>query len=138
MAEIQIDMPELFKAVEAARERGVKTGPVMNVIAEDFVSRVNEEYETAGRGRWKDLADSTKKKRRGGTFQILVDSGRTAGSTKPEHGDDFAEAASDVETLVFHVSDQPRTKIPLRNPFDIPDEAFDEAAQTILDFVTGD
>lgn len=131
----QVDMPELSSALASLKTRGLHPAQAMHIVAESFVSRVNEEYETAGRGRWPDLADATKARRRGSVFQILVDSGRTAASTAPDYGDDFAEAASDVETLVFHVSDKPRTKIPLRNPFDIPEEAFEEAAETILEFV---
>ena len=33
---------------------------------------------------------------------------------------------------VFHVSDEPRTIIPLRNPFDVPDEALEEATLVVL------
>ena len=33
---------------------------------------------------------------------------------------------------VFHVSEAARSKIPLRNPFDLPDEVLDEATDILV------
>ena len=101
--------------------------PTMAIVAESLVAAVSDEFESAGRGRWEPLAESTLKRRRGSEAQILKDTGRFAGSIQADSGADFAEAATDVSYAVFHVSDEPRTVIPLRNPFDIPDEVLEEA-----------
>jgi len=61
-----------------------------------------------------------------------------AASVRPDSGSDFAEAATDDATAVFHVSDEPREKIPKRDFMDVLDDAMlDEAAQTIIDHITG-
>lgn len=48
-------------------------------------------------------------------------------------GEHYAEAATDVSYAIFHVSDQPRRKIPLRDPFDLSDRVFEDAADTIAE-----
>jgi phage gpG-like protein len=139
-AEVQVDSSELVAAVAELRARGASPAPAMRVVAEMLVGRVNEEYETAGHGLWPGLAPSTLKKRRGNVAQILVNSGRAAASTFSDSGEDFAEAATDVDYMKFHASTQPRTKIPYRNPFDLVDmdDVNDEATEIILAHVTGE
>ena len=58
--------------------------------------------------------------------------GQFAGSIRGDSGPDFAEASTDTPYAVFHVSDAPRSKIPLRNPFDLPDATLDEALDMIV------
>ncbi len=119
----------LARAEEADRSR------IMSIVAEDLVAAVNDEFETAGHGSWDPLAESTLRKRRkeGKGAEILKDNGRFAGSIQPDSGPDFAEASTDVFYAVYHVSDEPRSIIPLRNPFDVPEEIFEEACRTILE-----
>lgn len=130
---------DLTAQLDAIEKRGTSAAPVMSVIAEMFVARVSEEFDTAGHGRWKKLAASTLKKRRKGGVgaQPLKNTGIAAGSIRPEHTAQSAEAGTDVGYMVYHVSDAPRTIIPLRNPFDIPEDAFDEATDLLLAFVVG-
>lgn len=130
---------ELSKRIDELQRRGRDTEPVMGVIAEMFVGRVNEEFETAGHGKWAGLAASTLKRRRkgGAGAQPLKDTGRAAASVRQEHSATSAEAATDVSYMVYHCSDAPRSVIPLRNPFDLPEDAFDEATETLLEFITG-
>ncbi len=134
---VYLEDENLTAQLDELRARGEKTAPVMATIAEMLVSRVAEEFETGGQGRWPKLAASTLKKRRmrGAGAQILKDTGRAAASVRAEHTDTSAEAATDVGYMVYHCSDAPRSIIPLRNPFDIPDDAFDEATDTLLAFV---
>lgn len=106
---------------------------IMMVAAEELVAGVHEEFDTAGRGSWAPLAESTLRKRRGTTAQILVDTGRLRASIFASAGDNWAEAATDVEYAVYHVSNEPRTKIPLRNFFDVDEKVFDGAIEAILD-----
>lgn len=130
---------DLGDQLDQLRKRGENTSPVMHTIAEMFVARVDEEYETAGHGKWQRLAESTLKKRRKGGVgaQPLKDTGRAAASTRAEWSDTTAEASTDVGYLAYHCSDAPRSVIPLRNPFDIPEDAFDEATDLLLAFVVG-
>jgi len=107
----------------------------MSIIAEDLVTAVSDEFDSAGNGKWPGLAESTLRKRRleGRGAQILQDTGRFAASIAPDAGALFAEASTDVEYAVYHVSDAPRRVIPLRNPFDLGDDIWEEAAKTILE-----
>ena len=134
---VYLEAASVAAAIRAFRDRGGKLGPVMAVIAEGLVARVNEEWDSAGHGTWAPLAESTKRKRRGSSYQILKDTGRAAASVRADHDEQSAEAATDVSYMVFHVSDAPRTIIPLRNPFDLPDDAFDEATELLLEHVAG-
>lgn len=130
---------DLLTKLEEMAARGQHPGDVMAVISEMLVARVSDEYETAGHGKWKKLAASTiaRRRKKGLGAQILKNTGIAAGSTRQEHTDTSAEAATEVEYLIYHVSDAPRSIIPLRNPFDIPDEVFDEATDLLLAFVVG-
>lgn len=135
--EVEADTREIEKALSRFRARGGDLSSTMAVIAEDLVAAVSDEFESAGRGNWPALAESTLKGRRGSGAQILVDTGRLAGSIQPDSGPDWAEAATDVSYAVYHVSDAPRTKIPLRNFFDLPEEVFDRASDTIAAELAG-
>lgn len=87
-------------------------------IAEILVGGVLDVFEAEGPG-WPDLAESTKRQRRGTTYKILQDTGMFAASIAPGWGADYAEAFAGVSYAIFHTSPEPRTKIPLRNPFNL-------------------
>ena len=70
------------------------------VAAEMLVAEVNDKFQSGGPG-WPPLAESTLARRRGSVAQILVDTGRLAGSIHGVHGADFAEAATDVSYAVY-------------------------------------
>lgn len=127
---VGVDTTELQRAVADLRTRDLS--PTMAVIAESLVAAVNDEFETAGRGRWEPLSERTLSNRRGTTAQILKDTGRFAASIRADFGPDFAEAATDVSYAVFHVSDAPRYVIPLRNPFDVEERVLEEGREMIL------
>lgn len=126
----------LDKPLNEFGERYRTLGVVMADVAEDMVSEVQENFETGGRGKWPDLAPSTKASRRGSSFQILVDTTRLAGSIEPDSGIDFAEAATDVAYAVYHVSDEPRSVIPERDFLELPEEFYERSADKILDYLT--
>lgn len=131
---VTLDVRPLGKILKKMGAQAADLSPVMAVVAEQLVAAVNDEFETAGHGKWPPLAESTKRQRRGDgeRSQILKDTGALAGSIRGESGPDFALATTDKFYAVFHVSDAPRTIIPLRNFFDVPDDVFEEAAITIL------
>lgn len=137
--DVGMDASPILHQLTLLRQRGSNLRETMSVIAEDLVAAVSDEFESEGRGKWAPLAESTlaKRRKRGRGAKILQDTGRWAGSHHPVYGDDFAEAATDVSYAVFHVSDAPRTLIPLRNPYDLPEEVYRRAEQTILAAVVG-
>lgn len=110
---------------------------IMTLAGEVLVDGVLEEFETEGGGRWPQLADSTLRKRRGSTAQILVDTNRMRGSINADKaiaaGDDSVTVSTDVEYAIFHVSKRARTKIPLRDFFDIQPKYFEDAIEVVLD-----
>lgn len=135
-----VDITDLLDVLAGMEERAGDLSQPMAVIAEALVGRVNDKFESGGPG-WPGLADSTIAKRRkaGRGAQILKDTGRLAGSIEPDSGSDYAEAATDVEYAVYHVSDEPREKIPKRDFLDVLDDGMlDEAAETVMAYLTGD
>lgn len=110
---------------------------VLPIIAELLVAGVLDVFEAEGPG-WAKLADSTlaARRRSGKGAKILQDTGMMAGSVSPAWGDTFAEAMSLVSYDKFHVSPEPRSKIPLRDFYNLgPFESaiLDEAAELILE-----
>ena len=135
-----VDITDLLDVLAGMEERAGDLSQPMALVAEDLVSRVNDKFESGGPG-WAALADSTLRQRRkaGRGAQILKDTGRLAGSIEPDSGSDYAEAATDVEYAVYHVSDEPREKIPKRDFMDVLDDgATDYAAEAIMAYLTGD
>ena len=139
--DVTIDASDIVDQIDEFRERGGNLAPIMAVIAEDLVSGVSDQYETEGGGRWPphkvwSRGWKTGRGGRGGarqTHKLMQDTGVLAGSTEPNYGADFAEATTGVEYIVYHLDGGPI--IPKRNPFEIEDEVFDEAVETLLEYV---
>ena len=134
---VLFDTKEIGKLLRKAGDDAADMTPTMKVVAEGLVADVNDLWESAGGGTWDDLEDSTKARRRGGTYQILKDTGRAAQSVQALAGNDWAEASTDVEYMKYHVGDEPRTKIPKRDPFDLGEASLSRAQKTILDALAG-
>lgn len=134
--EATLDATALTKILKRMGAKPADLTDTMAVVAEQLVAAVGDEFESGGRGKWPPHAESTIRGRRVGSGegapQLLKDTGALAGSIRGEHGSDFALATTDKFYAVFHVSDAPRTIIPLRNFFDVPDDVYEEAAITIL------
>lgn len=130
--DVAVNVSELAGALEAFAKRGARLDDTMAVAAEMLVTAVNDKFQVSGPG-WKPLAESTLLRRRGTVAQILVDTGRLAGSIHAAHGADFAEAATDVSYAVYHVSSAPRRHLPLRDFFDLPEHVFDDILELVLD-----
>jgi phage gpG-like protein len=131
---VHADASELTTMLRAAQRKATNLEGTMAVASEMLVTAVSDQFESAGDGRWAGLEDSTLAKRRKGGrgAQILVDTGRFAGSIQPGFGPDFAEASTDIAYAVYHCSDEPRTMIPMRNPFDVNDARLDEIEELLL------
>lgn len=138
MASAAVDMADVMRAIGELEGNARDLSEPMAIIAESLVSRVNDKFESGGPG-WAPLAASTIASRRksGKGAQILKDTGRLAGSIEAFSGGDYAEAATDVEYAIYHVSDEPREKIPKRDFFDVlTDDVMDEAAETLIEYLT--
>lgn len=134
--EVTLDNAELVRVPSQFVDRAQDLSEPMAVIAEMMVTAVHDKFEASGPG-WQDLAESTKKQRRGSEYQILVDTGVLSGSIAQESGSDYAEASTSVEYAVYHVSAEPRTKIPLRDFFDLDESVYDDAVDVIVEYVAG-
>lgn len=132
-----IDIVELDKALADYAARGLDLSDIMSVIAEMLVAEVNDKFENQGPG-WLTLSKVTLAKRRkeGKGAQILEDSGILAANIQNTSGADFAEASTGVSYAVYHVSAEPRSKIPLRDFFDLEERVFEDASDMILDELT--
>lgn len=134
--EVVFDASQLTKIFDELLERGEHVAEnVLPIIGEILVSAVQQQFETEGGGKWEPLADSTLESRRlrGRGAKILQDSGIFAGSIMPSVTADHAEAYTNVPYAIFHTSDEPRTLIPYRNPFEIDEEAaLDQMVQLVL------
>lgn len=102
------------------RHKAESIDKLLPSIAELLVGGVLDVFEAEGPG-WAPLAASTLARRRKGGrgAKILQDSGVAAATIGPGYGADYAEAFAGVDYLIYHASSQPRSKIPLRNPFDL-------------------
>ena len=132
----EVDVSELVREWKALERRTTDLSAVTPVLAEILVGAVNDEWDSAGRGRWPGLAPSTIARRRGSSTQILKDTGRAAGSVRGESDSTSASAVTDTAYMIYHVSDEARTRLPLRNPFDVLDVAMPEIEDVVLGYIT--
>ena len=127
---------ELSTIIRTMQAKAQALPQMLPAVAELLVAGVADVFEAEGPG-WEKLADSTIAARRkaGVGAKILQDSGLMAGTVSPSWGDTFAEAASAVSYDVYHVSKEPRHRLPLRDFYDLGSferPILDEAAELIL------
>lgn len=131
------DASALTKLMRDFGTRGGNVGNLTPVIAEDLVSCILERFELQSgfsQGAWEALEDSTIDARRvSKSPKMLEDSGVLLGSITPFDDAETAEAYTNVPYAKYHVSAEPRTKIPLRDFTDIDFAAVsDRAAELVL------
>ena len=130
--DMTVDVAEVRQVLQRYERRVGDLSAPLSVVAEMLVAAVSDKFDQGGPG-WPPLAASTLAKRRGSVAQILVDTGRLAASIHGDAGPDFAEAATDVRYAVYHVSSAPRSKIPLRDFFDLPEDVFEDISRFLLE-----
>lgn len=128
-----VDTSELDRELSAIERRVTDYSPITPVLAEILVGAVNDYWMSSGGGSWAPLAPSTLYKRRlhGKGAQILQDTGRAIASVQADSGPTWAQAATDVSYMVFHAGDGARSKIPLRDPFDVEEQAWSDLADAL-------
>lgn len=130
--DVSVDAGELSALLDRRQRRFGDLSAPLAVVADMLVAGVSDKFDQQGPG-WPPLAPSTLAKRRGSVAQILSDTGRLAASIHGEAGPDFAEASTSVGYAVYHVSSAPRTKIPLRDFFDLGDDVYEDIGAFLLD-----
>ena len=134
--DIRVDNSELASVLFQIEAKGRSLGGVMPQIAQVLQAAVSDKFEQEGPG-WRDLAESTKKARRGSSYKILQDTGALAKSVDTGHGPDWVEAFSGVSYAIFHSNGT--ENMPRRDPFDLEASKtiWDEAQADILEIVLG-
>jgi len=128
--DVVVSTAELATLLQTFEHHGKNLGAITPIIAEMLVTAVHDVFEAEGPG-WKRHAASTLAKRRGRTgHKLLQDSGVLITSIHPEHGADWAMAATNVPYVRYHLRGGPI--IPKRNPFEIPDSVADDVVDLML------
>lgn len=134
----------LKKAVDETLKHGGNLEGVSEAVAEELVAAVEQNFQDERgfqQGPWPKRAGrigELVERIRGGAAEgqnrkLLQDTGVLAGSITPAHQGLEAEAFTDVPYAIFHVSDEPRTVIPLRDFLDVDLETIaDNTADLIL------
>jgi len=136
-----IKFETLETIVRVYQERGRRAmGELAPAIAESMHYYVMEEFETKGRGKWatfwwqRDGKPKPKGKRWQGNPQLLKNTSNLANSLTPAWDDHIVEVYTNVPYAKYHVSPEPRSKIPLRDFTAIDVDAFEgDVADMILD-----
>ncbi len=121
----------LSRRIAEIEAKGKNVDKALPVIAEMLVGAVQDVFEAEGPG-WEDLADSTRRARRGTSHAILQDTGLLADLIAPSYGSTYAEAVDGTTYGHFHVTGTRR--MPKRDwtdlgPFEAP--LLDEVAQLL-------
>lgn len=100
----------------------------MASVAQDLETAVIDMFDTSGHGTFAPLAPSTlyRKAKAGKSSQPLIFNGTWRNSPSTSNDATSASVTTNVSYAVFHVSDAPRSKIPLRDVYALPDAFFDE------------
>jgi phage gpG-like protein len=127
-----IHFEELATIVRIYQDRARQVfGEIAPAVAEAMHAQVLEEFETEGRGRWEPFAwqrdgkPKPKGRRWRGNPKLLQDRGVMVGSMTPDWNEGVVEVYSNNPYVKYHASRAPRSKIPLRDPFDIDVQAFE-------------
>lgn len=137
---------QLRHVVDETLKRGGNLEGVSEVVAEELVAAVEQNFQDERgfqQGPWPKRAGrigELVERIRGGAAEgqnrkLLQDTGVLAGSVTPAHQGLEAEAFTDVPYAIFHVSDEPRTVIPLRDFLDVDLEGI---ADTTSDLILGE
>lgn len=132
---VTVETAELKKIFQELQAKGKQSSRYMPTIAEMLVAGVADVYDAEGPG-WQDLAESTKKARRGSSYKILRDTGLMS-ATEAGNGPDWAEAFSGAPYADFHV--RGNANLPKRNPFDLGpylQDVLDDAEDLLLTELT--
>lgn len=132
-------LTEAVDELEAMAAAAEDVSPIMAEIASGAASeqRGNLVGQLSQGSAMKPLspAYAARKRQRYPGKTILRATDEMLGSIVSNSGPDFAEAGPTDPKALFHASPEPRTKIPLRDPFYVSKESTDAAEEALVDFV---
>ena len=139
--DVNVDTSEVRAALE--RHARLSLGPFFASLAEDMAGAVSDNFASSGSSGgspWQALAASTLKYKaaKGKSPQPLIFNGTWSGSPTVASGADYAEVGTNVGYAKFHVSDEPRSKIPLRNPYDLGKPFWDDVQSRLGRFIASE
>jgi phage gpG-like protein len=129
---VHVDSTELGSVVAQLGAKGKNASRLMPVVAEILHAAVSDVFDAEGPG-WKDLAESTKKARRGTSYKILQDTGLSAAYLGNYYGADWAEVVGQTSYIEFHA--RGNENLPVRDPFDLGpfmDDVLADTAELLL------
>lgn len=134
MADIIEARADLAHVFDSLTRRGKNLGRLTPIIAEMLVVAVQDRIEAEGPG-WPPLAKSTlaKRRKRGRGAKMLQDTSHLIQNIHGEHGPDFAEAATNVPYIKYHL--RGGEIIPKRNPFELEPKEADRIADEVVDML---
>ncbi len=129
--DVQVDPTDLLEVLERKGRATEVLAPTFAIVAEDFVAAVVDRIDSQGDGAWPPNAPSTIDQK--GSAAPMIDTGQLRSSIRAESGKDWAMASTSTAYIVFHLDGG--DLIPRRNPFDIGEQHWEDAAQLIADAV---
>lgn len=134
----EFDMGPLVSKLEDLKQRGIDASDQMQLIAVDILDEVAKQFAS---GRFEPLKASTlkRKARKGKSSRPLIYDGAWSGGHEPDSGPHHAAVTASVPYAIYHVSKEPRSVIPLRDPYAFDQDFWDDAVLRVGQFIiTGD
>jgi len=133
LAEAIAELREMKAAAEDAT-------PIMQEIAAGAASEMSKNYQgerSSGGGKFRPLSKryAARKANRYPGKAILRATDQTFASITWDAGKDFAEAGPTDDKARYHASPEPRSVMPLRDPFYVLPSSAEAAAKAFADFV---
>lgn len=128
---VDVNATELSTILAAYPKAAQDLEQAFDVVAADLAAAVVDRIDSSGDGTWPPNAPSTIAIK--GSSKPMFDTGQLYGSIRGEAGPDWAKASTSVGYIVFHLDGGP--VIPKRNPFELGEDVFEEAAQFIAQSV---
>lgn len=138
---IEFDIGPLEKAIRKYTRKGGKLKPLLEqageIVERSTFERIGRK-ENVGGSKFKELSPAYKKRKKKNKDRILVETGRMVDSlTWDMASDNEVRIGFGDEKARYHMSDEPRSKMPLRNPLGVSDDDVKEieaVAEDLLQF----
>jgi phage gpG-like protein len=136
---VDVDVDEVVAAL--VKPKNVDLTPFFASLSQDMVAAVSDNFDSSGGSGgtpWQGLAPSTlkRKAKAGKSSKPLIYNGIWQGSPTVLYDSTSAEVGTNVTQAVFHVSSAPRKKIPLRNPYDVGPDFYEDATERLVLFIS--
>jgi len=132
-------LAEAITELRGMSDRAADASPIMAEIASGAASEMKQ-HLAAGLSQGSAMRPLTpryaeRKRKRFPGKSILRATDQMLNSVVSASGPDFAEAGPVDEKARYHSSPEPRSKMPLRDPFYVESESVDAAEEALADYV---